>query len=65
RSPNTTYIYTNTSSLPSSRSIGIGLVILPNNLISSRSKFLNIGYSNLVYNRELEGISKVFKYTSR
>ncbi|KAK7540068.1 uncharacterized protein J3D65DRAFT_535961, partial [Phyllosticta citribraziliensis] len=64
RSPNTTYIYTNTSSLPSSKGIGIGLVILPNNLISSRSKSLNIENSNLVYNRELEGITKVFKYTS-
>ena len=47
------------------KGIGIGLVVLPSNLLNSRLESLNIGKSNLVYNGELEGITKVFKYTSK
>ena len=47
------------------KGIGIGLVVLPSNLLNSRLESLNIGNSNLVYNGELEGITKVFKYASK
>ncbi|KAK7540067.1 uncharacterized protein J3D65DRAFT_550831, partial [Phyllosticta citribraziliensis] len=49
---NTTYIYTNTSSLTMGKGIDMGLVVLSNNLLDSRLETLNIGDSNLVYDRE-------------
>ena len=60
-------IYTDASAIPDNASTGIGVglaVYLPDNSQSTQSRS-NLGLYQLVYNRELEGITQAVEYTSK
>jgi ribonuclease HI len=59
-------IYTNALSIPKGKGIGVGITVY--NYIDEakeiHTKTLNLGYNQIVYNRELEGITQGFEYTA-
>jgi hypothetical protein len=61
-------IYTDTSAIEGGKGIGVGLVennySLGNSYISHKTS-LNIGSGQLVYNRELEGVTLAIEHASR
>ena len=60
-------IYTDASFIPeeNSKGVGVGLVALDHSQGIIHQEMLNLGESQLVYNRELEGTTRAIEFTSR
>src|SRR5882757_9903231 len=57
-------IYTDASKLPDSEGVGVGLAVT-NRQQTIYTEKLNIGSSQIVYNGELEGVTRAIEYTSK
>ena len=63
RDPLATSIYADASSTPKGIGIGVGLVATTNRRNTYKG-ITSLGSSQLVYNRELEGVAQAFEYAS-
>jgi hypothetical protein len=65
---NSTTIYTNTSSMEEGKGIGVGVIVYDHSDWDKTKVYqenLNIGPSQLVYNGELEGVTRAIEHASK